>query len=95
MPFFLLSSDENQLCEIHDSHFFERKETFIVTSYPEASNHVNDFDEMLHFIIKATARIIHTIITDRMKKKVFKEKMKCTKTYHEMILCKVQPFRGA
>ena len=40
-----------------------------MTSYPEAVDHVNDFDEMLHFIIKATAStratIIHTIITEK------------------------------
>ena len=68
---------------IHDSLFlqFERKETFTMTSYPEAVDHVNDFDEMLHFIIKATAslvstraKIIHTIITEKV---VFR-KMKCT-----------------
>ena len=51
---------------------FERKETFTMTSYPEAVDHVNDFDEMLHFIIKATASlvstratIIHAIITEK------------------------------
>ena len=39
-----------------------------MTSYPEAVDHVNDFDEMLHFIIKATASratIIHAIITEK------------------------------
>ena len=97
MPFFAVqenerSSDENQKSKLFLLHLFrvnswlpflqfERKETFTMTSYPEAVDHVNDFDEMLHFIIKATASlvstratIIHAIITEKV---VFR-KMKCT-----------------
>ena len=111
MPFFAVqenerSSDENQKSKLFLLHLFrvnswlpflqfERKETFTMTSYPEAVDHVNDFDEMLHFIIKATASlvstratIIHAIITE---KKLSSEKWNA-QTYHEMILCKVEQF---
>lgn len=105
MPFFAVQANDHQVmktrnlnrfffssCEFMTFLQFERKETFTMTSYPEAVDHVNDFDEMLHFIIKATAStratIIHTIITEKV---VFR-KMKCTNISWEMILCKVEQF---
>lgn len=81
MPFFAVQANDQVMktrnlnrfffssCEFMTFLQFERKETFTMTSYPEAVDHVNDFDEMLHFIIKATAStratIIHTIITEK------------------------------